>query len=110
MGAAYGSSSGYDGTSMARAIPARPADTTADAERVQAALLREASVAGRLGRAFGLSATVIGLARRSLARAHPSAAARELVLRFVELHYGAELAAGVRQHLEQRDRGGAHGP
>ena len=88
---------------MARAIPARPADTTADAERVQVALLRETSIAGRLGRAFGLTATVIGLARRSLARADPSASPRELTVRFVELHYGAQLAAGLRAHLEARD-------
>lgn len=89
---------------MARAIPARPADTTVDAERVQVAILREASVARRLERAFGLTATVIGLARRSLARADPSASPRELTVRFVELHYGPELAAGLREHLDERDR------
>lgn len=94
--------------SMARSIPARPADTTVDAERVQVALLREASIPRRVSRAFGLSATVIGLARRSLARTHPSASSRDLALRFIQLHYGADLAAGVRQDLERRDRSGAH--
>lgn len=94
---------------MARTIPARPADTTPDAERVQVALLREASIPRRLGRAFGLSATVIGLARRALVRAHPFASPRDLALRFVELHYGADLAAGLREDLERRSRSGAHG-
>ena len=88
-------------------IPVRPADTTPDAERVQVALLQRASVARRLHGAFGLSATVIGLARRSIARAQPSAGPRDVALRFVELHYGPTIAAAVRHDLERRDRDGA---
>jgi hypothetical protein len=83
-------------------IPARPADTTPDAERVQVDLLRAASVARRLHTAFSLSATVMTLARRALARAQPHASPRELDRRFVELHYGAELAAGLRKELDRR--------
>lgn len=85
-------------------IPARPADTDADAERVQVDLLRAAPVARRLHLALSLSATVIGAARRALARAQPHASPRELDLRFVEVHYGAELAAGLRADLDRRDR------
>lgn len=87
-----------------RAAPplARPADTDPDAERVQVALLRAASVGRRLGLAFGLSATVIGSARRALVRARPDASAREVDLRFVALHYGTGLADAVRAHLERR--------
>ena len=88
---------------MPTAIPARPADTAPDAERVQVALLRAAPVARRLHIAMALSATVIGAARRALARAQPHASARELELRFVELHYGAALAADLRAALERRD-------
>ena len=44
-------------------IPARPADTDADAERVQVDLLRAAPVARRLHLALSLSSTVIGAAR-----------------------------------------------
>lgn len=88
---------------MPEAIPARPADTTPDAERVQVALLRAAPVARRLHVALALSATIIGAARRALARAQPQASARELDLRFVELHYGAEAAAGLRADLDRRD-------
>ncbi len=88
---------------MPTAIPARPADTAPDAERVQVALLRAAPVARRLHIAMALSATVIGAARRALARAQPQASPRELELRFVELHYGPALAADLRAALERRD-------
>ena len=88
---------------MPGAIPARPADTAPDAERVQVALLRAAPVARRLHLALALSATIIGAARRALARARPHASARELDLRFVELHYGADAAAGLRADLDRRD-------
>lgn len=84
-------------------IPARPADTTIDAERVQVALLRAAPVARRVRLAFGLSATVIGTARLALARSRPHASTRELDLWFVALHYGAEAAEGLRAELERRD-------
>jgi hypothetical protein len=85
--------------------PARPADTTREAERVQVDLLRASPVAKRLHLALSLSATVIGAARRALARAQPRASSQELDLRFVEVHYGAEVAAGVRADLDRRQRG-----
>jgi hypothetical protein len=88
---------------MPRVIPVRPADTEPDVERVQVALLQQAPVGRRLHIAISLSATVIGAARRALARARPHASARELDLRFVELHYGADLADGLRADLERRD-------
>ena len=88
---------------MPAVIPARPDDTARDAERVQVALFRQVSVARRLHIALGLSDTVISSARRALARARPQASARECDLRFVELHYGAALAADLRADLEHRD-------
>ena len=84
-------------------VAARPADTAIDAERVQVALLRAAPVARRLHLAMGLSATVIGAARRALARAQPHASPRDLDLRFVALHYGAETAAGLQADLDRRE-------
>ena len=89
---------------MPAAIPPRSADTSAEAERVQVELIRAASVARRLHLALGLSATIISAARRALARARPQESAREIDLRFVELQYGAEVAAGVRAELARRDR------
>ena len=88
---------------MPHAIPARSADTTADAERVQVALLRAAPVVRRLHLAFSLSATVIGAARRAIAGAHPHASARELDLRFVSVHYGVDVAEGLRLDLDRRE-------
>ena len=83
-------------------IPPRPSDTSAEAEHVQIELIRAAPVSRRLGMAWSLSATVIGAARRALARAQPLASAEERDLRFVELHYGAELAAALRADLISR--------
>ena len=88
---------------MPAAIPARPADTTPDAEDVQVALVRAAPLARRLHLAFSLSATIIGAARRALARSQPHVSPRELDLRFVELHYGRDLAEELRADLDRRD-------
>lgn len=92
----------YDRVTMAVVISPRPADTSAEAERVQIDLLRAASVPRRVRLAWSLSATVIGLARQALARAEPRASRRDLDLRFVELHYGADLAAALRHHLTRQ--------
>ena len=84
-------------------IPARPVDTTAEADRVQVNLLRAASVARRLQIALSLSATVISAARRALERTDSRASKQERDLRFVALHYGPALAAGLRADLAQRE-------
>jgi hypothetical protein len=81
---------------------ARSPDTDPEAEKVQIGLLQRAGVARRAHMALGLSAQVIGLAHRAIREAHPGLSATEAGLRFVELHYGAELAAGVRLHLAMR--------
>lgn len=91
-------------TAKAMGVPARSADTTADAERVQIALLRAAPIGRRLQLAFSLSATVIGMARRALATSHPTLSAMDHNLLFVEIHYGRDLAAGMRAELERRVR------
>jgi hypothetical protein len=83
-------------------VPARSADTDADAERVQIELLRRAGVARRAAMALSLSAQVIGLARRALRRSSPGATEQEIGVRFVERHYGRDLAAEVRRFLSTR--------
>jgi hypothetical protein len=93
---------------MPRIISARPADTTADAERVQIGLLRAASVPRRLHLALSLTATVIGAARRALEQTHPDLSARELDVLFVNVHYGRDLAAALQADLERRDRSRMH--
>ncbi len=87
---------------MAAIIPPRPADTSVEAERVQIDLIRAAPVSRRLHMAWSLSATVIGMARQALVRAYPHASRQELDLRFVELHYGPDLAAELRAELTRR--------
>lgn len=87
-----------------RTIHPRSADTDADAERVQVALLRAAPISRRIHLALSLSASVIGAARRAIGRAKPHSSERERQLRFVELHYGCDLASDLRQELERRDR------
>ncbi len=83
-------------------IPTRPSDTTEDAERVQVDLLRAVPAPRRLQMAFALSATMMGLARRALVRARPSASSEEIDLWFVEVHYGRELADALRLDLRRR--------
>lgn len=87
------------------AIPLRSEDTDEDAERVQVELLRAATVARRLQLAVSLSATVISAARRALARNYPECSPLERDLKFVEVHYGADLAAELRQYLTHRPAG-----
>lgn len=81
---------------------ARSADTDADAERVQIGLLRRVGVARRAHMALALSGQVIGLARRAIREAHPGLSKGEVDLRFVELHYGPELASDLRRYLAAR--------
>ncbi len=77
-------------------------DTDPEAERVQLQLFRRASPAKRLALALSLSRTAIALSRRGLARGMPAATDEEIGLRFVELHYGRELAEGLREDLARR--------
>jgi len=77
-------------------------DTDPEAARVQLALFRRASPSRRLALALSLSRSVIGLSRGGLARNLPSATDQEIGLRFVELHYGRELAEELREHLTRR--------
>jgi hypothetical protein len=83
-------------------MQARSADTDPEAEEVQMDLLRRAGPARRAQMALALSAQVIGLARRAIRRSHPDANETEVGLRFVELHYGRELAADLRRYLAAR--------
>lgn len=80
----------------------RPADTDPDAYELQFALLRHAPLARRLQLALSLSDTVSRLARQAFRRANPAASHEEIGLRFIETHYGSELAEAVRQDLAAR--------
>jgi hypothetical protein len=77
-------------------------DTHPDAEKVQIELLRKASTADRFALMCSLTATAISLSRRAIARANPDFTPQEVDLKFVELHYGKELAGRLRRYLETR--------
>jgi len=78
------------------------ADTHPDAEKVQVALLRAATIEQRVRLARSLSQTALGLAWQALREANPDASEDELSVKFVAVHYGEELAAGFREHLRRR--------
>jgi hypothetical protein len=78
-------------------------DTDADTARVHEELVRRASPARRLELACSLSHSVIQLSREGLRRSLGEGVTdEEVALRFVELHYGADLAEGVRRCLAAR--------
>ena len=87
---------------MRQSMRARSLDTDAEAEKVQIDLLRAAGVGRRAGMALSLSGLVIGLARRAIRRSLPGATEQEVGLRFVELHYGGELAPELRREIAAR--------
>ena len=82
----------------------RSADTDPEAERAQIELLRQAGPARRLAMAVSLSDQAISLARQAIRNWMPGATEEEVGLRFVELHYGRELADEVRRYLAERRR------
>ena len=77
-------------------------DTTPEAEEILLDLMRRATVAEKITRVRSLSATVIQLSRRAIARAHPQWTPLEVQLKFVEYHYGQDLADRVREYLKAR--------
>jgi hypothetical protein len=79
-------------------------DTDPETERVHLELLRQASPGRRIRLALSLSRTVMSLSRAGLARQMPGATDEEVALRFVALHYGADLADDLRADLAARRR------
>jgi hypothetical protein len=74
-------------------------DTSPEAEQVQMALLRQASIARRLSLVSDLSQMVLQLSWQGLQRTHPRASEQEIRLRSVALNYGqvSENPAASRQ-------------
>ena len=77
-------------------------DTSPEAEKVQIEFLRKSTVAERFSMVRALTARTVGLSKRAIARANPHLDPEELKLKFIELHYGKELAEQVREYLENR--------
>ena len=80
----------------------RGLDTTPEAHEVQIRLLAQASVAGRLARALALSEAARRLSLRALRRRRPDLGEQEILLWWVEIHYGADLGERLRSFLAER--------
>ena len=78
-------------------------DTHPAAAAVQIELLRRAGVTRRASTALRLSQEVVERSRRALRERMPGASEIDVRLRWVELWYGAELAARIRSYLASRD-------
>ena len=76
--------------------------THPEAERVQIELLRQMTVAERLARMRSLTAMTINLSRRAIAETNAGLTGRELDLKCVELFYGKDLAARLRDYVKTR--------
>lgn len=79
---------------------AAPSDTGDAMARIQNGLLRNAGVARRAKVARSLSVTVIELSRRALRERMPAATEQEVLLRWVALEYGPDLARRVAAYTE----------
>jgi hypothetical protein len=77
-------------------------DTDLQAEKMQLDLLRRATLERRVAAAVSLSKTAIQLATKAIRRQNPSLGDREVLLRFVEIHHGSELAGRLRIDLSRR--------
>ena len=82
-------------------MPRTLSDTHPDALAVQIQLLRDATVARRIGMMRSLTQMAVVNSKRAIQRANPDLSDRERDLLFVELNYGRELADRVRERLEQ---------
>jgi len=61
--------------------------------------MREAGPAKRFQMCCAMTANMIALSRRALARARPDLGPAELSIEWVAIHYGADLAEGMRRRL-----------
>ncbi|MHC4176827.1 MAG: hypothetical protein ACYSWU_04940 [Planctomycetota bacterium] len=79
-------------------------DTSPEAEKVQIELLRKLTVAERFAKVRALTARTVRLSKRAIARANPDLSPEDLKVRFIELHYGKDLAQRVRAYVREKWR------
>lgn len=77
-------------------------DTDVDAETVQLELLRKMSPQKRAAKAIALSGQVIRMAKAAIRRQFPHFTEEQVGIKFIEVHYGEELASAVETHLQGR--------
>jgi hypothetical protein len=74
-------------------------DTSPDAQFVRDRLLRESSESDRFAMCRRMTAEVLALSRRALARARPELTPAELSLEWIAIHYGRDLADAMRRRV-----------
>ena len=74
-------------------------DTSAAAARVQIELLRKSGCERRAQLTRSMSRSVIDLSRAALRERMPEASERDVLLRWVALQYGSDLAERVRRYV-----------
>lgn len=79
-------------------------DTHPDARRVQLERLRGMTVEERLAMVQTLTAMTTHLSRQAIRETMPGAPEHQVILRWIELVYGADLAARVAPYAERLGR------
>ena len=70
-------------------------DTSSAAEAVQLELIRRMQPSQRLAKALALSCEMIRLSKTAIRRRYPELSEDGVRIKFIEMHYGAELARSV---------------
>lgn len=81
---------------------AQPVTEDARARAIQLELLRQATPERRFALARSLSTTTMELARAAIRRRHPDWSEHAVLLEFVRVHYGRDLADRVAAYLARR--------
>ena len=80
-------------------------DTQPEAEAVQFELLRRMTTAQKFELTCALTDMAIDQSRRAIERRFPDLSPSEVDLKFIELHYGADLAERVSRYRKERGDG-----
>lgn len=79
-------------------------DTSTKAEAVRLELIRNMPPEQRVRKALGLSSQLLHMAKGAIRGQYPNYSEEQVGIRFIELHYGIELAEAVSSYLEARNR------
>ena len=80
-------------------------DTSIDVEEAQLQLLRSMTPRERSALGASMSSQVIRASKRTIARLNPEFTPRQVEHCFIELHYGKDLADGMREWERSRGNG-----
>lgn len=81
-------------------------DTHPDVRRAQFARLREMSATQRLGMVEQLTCTTVYLSRQAIRDVMPGASEQQVILRWIELTYGRDLAQRIAPLASRLGRAG----